>query len=184
MGGVPSERAAALVKQRGIDFEADERYLETLRVAGADDSLLDSLRAASATVAEAEEEQKLKDARNASAQLYMWRNAGEMELLEKAPAGDQRAGILANKLKENEEKFERWQQSEWAPDLADHERGKFVTMMDDGRAWFCCLPESNHLYSVEAPPQIRLADFDGEDAVGNRGHGRNRRVPSRQNLRR
>ena len=34
-GGVPSQRAVMLVKQHGIDFVADERYLQTLRVAGA-----------------------------------------------------------------------------------------------------------------------------------------------------
>ena len=47
-GGVPSERAAMLVKQHGIDFAADEKYLETLRVAGADDTLIAAVRAASA----------------------------------------------------------------------------------------------------------------------------------------
>jgi hypothetical protein len=49
-GGVPSERAAALVKQHGIDFVADERYLETLRLAGADDTLIAALREASKAV--------------------------------------------------------------------------------------------------------------------------------------
>ncbi len=44
VGGVPSRRAVALVKQRGIDFVADEKYLETLRVAGAQDELIDALR--------------------------------------------------------------------------------------------------------------------------------------------
>jgi WD40 repeat protein len=39
-GGVPSERAAALVKQRGVDFMPDEKYLESLRTAGADDTLI------------------------------------------------------------------------------------------------------------------------------------------------
>ena len=33
-GGVPSERAAALVKQRGVDFMPDEKYLESLRTGG------------------------------------------------------------------------------------------------------------------------------------------------------
>ncbi|MDR3677525.1 MAG: SUMF1/EgtB/PvdO family nonheme iron enzyme [Acidobacteriota bacterium] len=46
-GGVPSERAAALVKQHGIDFVADDHYLNTLRVAGADDTLIAALREAS-----------------------------------------------------------------------------------------------------------------------------------------
>jgi formylglycine-generating enzyme required for sulfatase activity len=49
-GGVPSERAAALVKQRGIDFVADERYLQTLRLAGGEDTLIAALREASAAV--------------------------------------------------------------------------------------------------------------------------------------
>ncbi|MDR3674813.1 MAG: SUMF1/EgtB/PvdO family nonheme iron enzyme, partial [Acidobacteriota bacterium] len=45
-GGVPNQRAAMLVKQHGIDFLADERYLQTLRAAGADDALLTALREA------------------------------------------------------------------------------------------------------------------------------------------
>jgi len=45
-GGVPSQRAATLVKQRGIDFMPDEEYLGTLRVAGAEEGLLAALRAA------------------------------------------------------------------------------------------------------------------------------------------
>ncbi len=49
-GGVPSERAATLVKQHGIDFLADERYLQTLRLAGADDTLIIVLREASKAV--------------------------------------------------------------------------------------------------------------------------------------
>jgi formylglycine-generating enzyme required for sulfatase activity len=47
-GGVPSQRAAALVRRRGIDFPADEEYLRTLRVAGADDELIAAMREASA----------------------------------------------------------------------------------------------------------------------------------------
>ena len=47
-GGVPSERAAVLVKQRGIDFLADEQYLEMLRLAGANDTLIAAVREASA----------------------------------------------------------------------------------------------------------------------------------------
>ena len=47
-GGVPSERAATLVKQRGIDFLADEKYLQTLRLAGADDEVVGAVREASA----------------------------------------------------------------------------------------------------------------------------------------
>ena len=49
-GGVPSQRAAALVKQRGIDFMPDAEYLETLRVAGAEEVLLAAVRAASEAV--------------------------------------------------------------------------------------------------------------------------------------
>jgi len=49
-GGVPSERAATLVKQRGIEFQADEEYLRTLRLAGADETLIAALREASAAV--------------------------------------------------------------------------------------------------------------------------------------
>ena len=50
-GGVPSQRAAALVKQHGIDFLADDKYLRELRVAGADESLIAAVRAASTAVA-------------------------------------------------------------------------------------------------------------------------------------
>jgi hypothetical protein len=50
-GGVPSERAVMLVKQYGIDFVTDDEYLQTLRVAGADDALIASLREASEAVA-------------------------------------------------------------------------------------------------------------------------------------
>jgi formylglycine-generating enzyme required for sulfatase activity len=49
-GGVPSERAAMLVKQRGIDFLADEEYLRSIRLAGADDTLIAALREASNAV--------------------------------------------------------------------------------------------------------------------------------------
>ena len=49
-GGVPSERAAALVKQRGTDFLPDEEYFRTLRLAAADDALIAALREASARV--------------------------------------------------------------------------------------------------------------------------------------
>ena len=45
-GGVPSERATALVKQHGIVFVPDEKYLQTLRVAGADDALIAAVREA------------------------------------------------------------------------------------------------------------------------------------------
>jgi formylglycine-generating enzyme required for sulfatase activity len=49
-GHVPSQRAAALVRQRGIDFSPDEEYLRTLRVAGAEEVLLAALREAGALV--------------------------------------------------------------------------------------------------------------------------------------
>ena len=49
-GHVPSQRAAALVRQRGIDFSPDEEYLQTLRVAGAEEVLLAALRDAGALV--------------------------------------------------------------------------------------------------------------------------------------
>jgi formylglycine-generating enzyme required for sulfatase activity len=49
-GHVPSERAAALVKQHGVDFQADDQYLDTLRLAGADDTLIAALREASQVV--------------------------------------------------------------------------------------------------------------------------------------
>ncbi|MFZ0963127.1 MAG: SUMF1/EgtB/PvdO family nonheme iron enzyme [Terriglobia bacterium] len=45
-GHVPSQRAAMLVKQHGIDFLPDEEYLRTLRLAGADDTLIAVLRTA------------------------------------------------------------------------------------------------------------------------------------------
>jgi formylglycine-generating enzyme required for sulfatase activity len=45
-GGVASERATSLVKQRGIDFTADEQYLDMLRTAGADDALIAAVREA------------------------------------------------------------------------------------------------------------------------------------------
>src|SRR5579862_2290251 len=46
-GGVPGQRAVMLVKQNGIDFVADERYLQTLRMAGGDETLIAALRKAS-----------------------------------------------------------------------------------------------------------------------------------------
>ncbi len=46
VGGVASQRAAVLVKQRGIDFMPDEEYLGTVRVAGAEEVLLAALRTA------------------------------------------------------------------------------------------------------------------------------------------
>jgi formylglycine-generating enzyme required for sulfatase activity len=49
--GVPSARAAALVKQHGIDFQADDKYLHELSVAGADEALIAAVRGASKEVA-------------------------------------------------------------------------------------------------------------------------------------
>jgi formylglycine-generating enzyme required for sulfatase activity len=49
-GHVPSERAAALVRQHGIDFLPDEQYFEMLRLAGADDTLIAAVRAAGEAV--------------------------------------------------------------------------------------------------------------------------------------
>jgi hypothetical protein len=49
-GHVPSERAVMLVEQRGTDFVADEPYLQTLRLAGGDDTLIGALREASKAV--------------------------------------------------------------------------------------------------------------------------------------
>jgi hypothetical protein len=49
-GGVPTERATALIKQRGVVFVPDEKYLATLRVAGADEGLIAAVREAGATL--------------------------------------------------------------------------------------------------------------------------------------
>jgi len=46
-GGVANQRAVMLVKKNGIDFVADQRYLETLRMAGGDDTLIAALHEAS-----------------------------------------------------------------------------------------------------------------------------------------
>ena len=47
-GTVPSERAATLVTERGVDFLADEQYIEMLRLAGANDMLISAVREANA----------------------------------------------------------------------------------------------------------------------------------------
>ena len=49
-GHVPSQRAAMLVSQRGIDFVPDEEYLGTLHFAGAEEALLAAVRAAGEAV--------------------------------------------------------------------------------------------------------------------------------------
>jgi hypothetical protein len=43
-GGVESDRVVTLVKQRGIDFVADESYLSQVRKSGGDDELVAALR--------------------------------------------------------------------------------------------------------------------------------------------
>jgi len=48
-GGVPNERAAELVRDRGIDFQVDDDYVRTLRRAGANNLLITVLRKASVT---------------------------------------------------------------------------------------------------------------------------------------
>ena len=50
VAGVASQRAATLVKQRGIDFVPGEEDLSTLRVAGADETLIAALHAAGESV--------------------------------------------------------------------------------------------------------------------------------------
>ncbi len=45
-GGVPNGRVAALVKERGIDFQPTGEFLEAMRAAGGDQALEDSLKSA------------------------------------------------------------------------------------------------------------------------------------------
>jgi formylglycine-generating enzyme required for sulfatase activity len=49
VGGVPNQRAAELVRDRGIDFEVDDDYVRALQGAGANDALIGLLRKASVT---------------------------------------------------------------------------------------------------------------------------------------
>ncbi len=49
-GGVPNQRAAELVKERGIDFQADDNYLRALAKAGANKALIAAVQEASAAV--------------------------------------------------------------------------------------------------------------------------------------
>lgn len=137
VGGVPSERGAALVRQRGIEFEADEQYLDTLRVAGADASLLDALRTASITAAAAQEQKNLTETGERLAQIKSWNMMSSQSLIQKAVAGDHLAGVLSDKLNDKEKAFDRWQSSEWVPDPAAQKGGSLVTMLDGGRAMFC-----------------------------------------------
>ncbi|MCJ7503036.1 MAG: hypothetical protein MUP80_08250, partial [Acidobacteriia bacterium] len=44
--GVTSRRVIMLVEERGIDFELTNDYIEVLRTAGAEDSLIEALRKA------------------------------------------------------------------------------------------------------------------------------------------
>jgi hypothetical protein len=95
--GVSSERAAALVKQRGIDFLPDEKYLESLRTAGANDELIAVVREATpsevqkhlARAAECEQNHAWADAEQEyrAALLLAPGNAG---LLQKAEAAAKR----------------------------------------------------------------------------------------------
>src|SRR5689334_2880989 len=43
-GQIPSQRVAMLVKERGIDFDATNDYLNQVRTAGGDDELIGALR--------------------------------------------------------------------------------------------------------------------------------------------
>ncbi len=45
-GGVPNGRVAALVKERGIDFQPTGEFIEAMRAAGGDQALEDSLKSA------------------------------------------------------------------------------------------------------------------------------------------
>jgi formylglycine-generating enzyme required for sulfatase activity len=86
-GGVPSQRAAALVGQRGIDFHVDEQYLQTLRVAGADEELITAMREASAAAAG-----KLEVVTSPNAEVYLdgelqGRASAQGELAMKAKLG-------------------------------------------------------------------------------------------------
>ena len=88
-GGVGSERAAALVKQRGVDFMPDDKLLESLRTAGADDRLITAVREAAevqqhlASAAECEQKRAWAEAQ----QEYLAALAlapGNAEILRKA----------------------------------------------------------------------------------------------------
>jgi len=84
-GGVPGQRAAALVEQRGIDFLADEEYLKTLRLAGADDTLIAAVHEAGTMV---------------TAELVVVTSPGAEISLDGAPQGHANAqGELAIKAK-------------------------------------------------------------------------------------
>ena len=45
-GGVPNPRLRSLVERQGINFKPNDEYLESLRIAGADDALIKAVRAA------------------------------------------------------------------------------------------------------------------------------------------
>jgi hypothetical protein len=65
-GHVPSQRAAMLVNQRGVDFVPDEEYIGTLRFAGAEDVLLAAVRTAGEAVTA-----PLEVATSPSAEVYL-----------------------------------------------------------------------------------------------------------------
>jgi hypothetical protein len=49
VGQVPSHRVAALVQERGIDFEPTDDYLQEVRLAGGEDELISALKSAKVT---------------------------------------------------------------------------------------------------------------------------------------
>ena len=48
-GQVPSHRVAGLVRERGIDFDAKDDYLQEVRLSGGDDELINALKSAKLT---------------------------------------------------------------------------------------------------------------------------------------
>lgn len=48
-GGVPSHRVAILVKERGIDFDVKDDYLQELRLGGGDEELINALKSTKVT---------------------------------------------------------------------------------------------------------------------------------------
>ena len=70
-GGVANQRAGELVKERGIDFQADDAYLQSLRKSGASAALIAIVREASAAAA-----QRLTVGTSPNAQVFL---DGQME---------------------------------------------------------------------------------------------------------
>jgi sulfatase modifying factor 1 len=102
-GGVPSERAAALVKQRGIDFLPDAQYLETLRLAGGDNTVIAAVREAGAAATG-----KLEVTTSPNAEVYLdgepqgWANAqGKVTI--KAKLGAHTLKVLLKGKKDSEQ---------------------------------------------------------------------------------